>query len=197
MALEIDTITQNKSVFNPQNDLNATGAYGIWDLTKGSMTYNTIPILINSFFTVTEYFQMRPDLISAIKLGDQGMVGSLLKFNAISNPFALKEGMTLAIPDKETVKESFRVKKIESQKLAQSNTNTNPNNAFKKNQEQKKFKVSEGRKKFLQDKIKNKPELNLPPNVLQPGEKTILKDKGFFIFAPDAGGGGFNTPQTS
>jgi len=196
MALIIDTITQNKSVFNPQTDLNTTGTYGIWDLTKASITYKNLPVSIASFFIVTEYYQMRPDLIAAIKLGDPGMVGSLLKFNAIGNPFALKEGMALAIPDSSTVKETFRVKKIQNQQVT-SNTNTNPNNVFKKNQEQKKFKVSDGRKKFLQDKIKNKPELNLPPNVLQPGEKTILKQKGFFVFAPNAGGGGFNTPQTS
>jgi len=194
MALIIDTITQNKSVFNPQTDLNTTGTYGIWDLTKASITYKNLPVSIASFFIVTEYYQMRPDLIAAIKLGDPGMVGSLLKFNAIGNPFALKEGMALAIPDASTVKETFRVKKIQNQQVT-SNTNTNPNNVFKKNQEQKKFKVSDGRKKFLQDKIKNKPELNLPPNVLQPGEKTILKEKGFFVFAPNAGGGGFNTPQ--
>ena len=187
MALIIDTITQNKSVFNPQTDLNTTGTYGIWDLTKASITYKNLPVSIASFFIVTEYYQMRPDLIAAIKLGDPGMVGSLLKFNAIGNPFALKEGMALAIPDSSTVKETFRVKKIQNQQVT-SNTNTNPNNVFKKNQEQKKFKVSDGRKK---------PELNLPPNVLQPGEKTILKQKGFFVFAPNAGGGGFNTPQTS
>jgi hypothetical protein len=194
MALIIDTITKNKTVFNPQNDLNATGTYGIWDLTKASITYNNLPVSISSFFIVTEYYQMRPDLIAAIKLGDPGMVGSLLKFNAIGNPFALKEGMALAIPDSDTVNESFRIKKMQNQEV-NSNTNTNPNNVFKKNQEQKKFKVSEGRKKFLQDKIKNKPELNVPPNVLQPGEKTIIKKDGFFVFAPDAGGGGFNTPQ--
>ena len=196
MALIIDTITQNKSVFNPQTDLNTTGTYGIWDLTKASITYKNLPVSIASFFIVTEYYQMRPDLIAAIKLGDPGMVGSLLKFNAIGNPFSLKEGMALAIPDSATVEESFRVTKIQGQEVS-SNTNTNPNEVFKKNQEQKKFKVSDGRKKFLQDKIKNKPELNLPPNVLQPGEKTILKQKGFFVFAPNAGGGGFNTPQTS
>ena len=104
--------------------------------------------------------------------------------------------MAIAIPDNSTVKETFRVKKIQNQQ-APSNTNTNTNNVFKKNKEQKKFKVSDGRKKLLQDKRKNKPELNLPPNVLQPGENTILKKKGFFVFAPNAGGGGFNTPQTN
>jgi hypothetical protein len=195
MALLIDTLSQNKSVFNPNPDLNSSNSYGIWDLTRASITYDKLNIQLKSFFAVTEYYQMRPDLISAIKMGEQGKVGSLLKFNGISNPFALAEGIVLAIPTEGTVKESFRVKKNNNQAAASSNTNTNPNNAFKKNQEQKKFKVSEGRKKFLEDKIKNKPELNLPPNVLQPGEKVIDKKNGFFVFAPNAGGGGFNSPQ--
>ena len=195
MALLIDTLSQNKSVFNPNPDLNSSNSYGVWDLTRSSITYENLNIQLKSFFSVTEYYQMRPDLISAIKLGEQGKVGSLLKFNGISNPFALLEGTVLAIPTDGTIKESFRVKKDKNQAAASSNTNTNPNNAFKKNQEQKKFKVSEGRKKFLEDKIKNKPELNLPPNVMQPGEKVIDKKNGFFIFAPNAGGGGFNAPQ--
>jgi hypothetical protein len=159
------------------------------------MTYNNVSVQIKTFFAVTEYYQMRPDIIAAIKLGDQGMVGSLLKFNSVSNPFAVKEGTVFAIPEASTVQESFRTKQIKDQTAVSSNTNTNPNNVFKKNQEQKKFKVSEGRKKYLQDKVKNKPAMDLPPNVLQPGEKVIDKKNGFFIFAPDAGGGGFNTPQ--
>ena len=138
MALLIDTLSQNKSVFNPQSELNATGNYGIWDLTKASITYDSLPIKIKSFFIVTEYYQMRPDLISAIKLGDAGKVGSLLKFNAISNPFALDEGKALAIPDPQTIQESFTIKKTKNQANASSNTNTNPNNSFKKNQEEKK-----------------------------------------------------------
>ena len=61
MSLIIDTITQNKSVFNPQTDLNATGTYGIWDLTKASITYNNLPALpkpvcISSAIIKTLYF---------------------------------------------------------------------------------------------------------------------------------------------
>lgn len=197
MALLIDTISKNKTVFNPNPSDGSTNGYGIWDLTKGSMTYERLNISIKTFFTVTEYYQMRPDVISAIKLGDDGSVGSLLKFNGISNPFAIKEGLVLAIPESSTISESFRVKKDKDQSAATSNTNTNPNNVFKKNQEQKKFKVSEGRKKFLEDKIKNKPVLKVPSNVLQPGDKVIDKKNGFFVFAPNAGGGGYNTPQVN
>lgn len=196
MSLLIDTLAQNKKVFNPNPNLDQTQSYGIWDLTASSITYNKTPMAVKSFFVVTEYYQMRPDLIACIKMSGDEQTGSLLKFNSISNPFSLMEGRVLAIPDPNTVQESFRVKKSQNQALSSSNTNTNPNNVFKKNQEQKKFKVSEGRKKYLQDKIKNKPELNIPPNVLQPGEKVIDRKNGFFIFAPDAGGGGFNAPQS-
>jgi len=139
MALEIDTLTNNKRIFNPDSTLNSTGSYGVWDLTKASMTYNNVSVQIKTFFAVTEYYQMRPDIIAAIKLGDQGMVGSLLKFNSVSNPFAVKEGTVFAIPESSTVQESFRTKQIKDQTAVSSNTNTNPNNVFKKNQEQKRL----------------------------------------------------------
>jgi hypothetical protein len=191
--LLIDTLKNNKSVFNPQPGLDAS-KYGIWDLTKSSITYNNLDIKIDDFFFVKDIYQMRPDLIAAVKLGDQSKVGSLLKINGISNPFALNEGRFILIPSESTVERSFDVKKIKNQASASSNTNTNPNEAFRKNQEQKKFKVSDGRKKFLESKVKKQPELILPPNVMQPSQRAILKKDGFLIFAPDAGGGGSNKP---
>lgn len=191
--LLIDTLKNNKSVFNPQSGLDSS-RYGIWDLTKSSITYDNLDIQIEDFFFIKETYQMRPDLIAAIKLGDQSKVGSLLKINGISNPFAVAEGRFMLIPSGSTVERSFDVKKIKNQASSSSNTNTNPNEAFRKNQEQKKFKVSDGRKKFLESKVKKQPEMILPPNVMQPSQRTILKKDGFLIFAPDAGGGGSNKP---
>jgi len=190
--LLIDTLKNNKSVFNPQPELDAS-KYGIWNLTKSSITYNNLDIQIEDFFFVKDIYQMRPDLIAAVKLGDQSKVGSLLKINGISNPFSLKEGRFILIPSQSTIDRSFDVKKISNQSSS-SNTNKNPNEAFRKNQEQKKFKVSDGRKKFLASNIKKQPESILPPNVMQPSQRSILKRDGFFIFAPDAGGGGSNKP---
>jgi len=195
MSLLIDTISENKKVFNPSPNLNSSQNYGVWDLTQPSITYEGVNVKIQSLFTVTEYLQMRPDLIAQIKLSDQGKMGSLLKFNSISNPFSLDQGQLLAIPTATTIDDSFRQKKLKQQ-AGTSNTNTNPSNSFKKNQEQKKFKVSEGRKKFLEEKVKNKPGLILPPNMLQPGEATIQRENGFLIFAPNAGGGGTNSPTS-
>ena len=191
---KIDTLYRNKNIFNPDKTLESSGNYGIWDLTKSSITYNAVKVSVDSVFLVTEYYQMRPDLIAAIKLGDHSSVGSLLKMNNISNPFSLMEGNVLLIPTSSTVEESFMSKKNENQRTSTSNTNTNPNQAFRENQEQKKFKVSEGRKKFLESKIKNQPSMILAPNVAQPNDKSIEKKDGFLIFAPSAGGGGFNKP---
>ena len=190
----IDTISKNKSVFNP-NPIQDANSYGIWNLTEASVNYAG-GMSLDDFFIVTEYYQMRPDLVAAIKYGDHGKVGSLLKFNGISNPFAIREGNVLLIPNSKSIDDSFNTRKILSQSQAQAtnNTNTNQNTIFKKNQESKKFKVSDARRKFLEQKVKNQPNIVLPPNVLQPDEKTIMKKDGFLVFAPSAGGGGFNKP---
>jgi hypothetical protein len=190
----IDTIAKNKSVFNP-NPMQDANSYGIWNLTEASVNYAG-GMSLDDFFVVTEYYQMRPDLVAAIKYGDHGKVGSLLKFNSISNPFAIREGNVLLIPNPKSIDDSFNTRKILSQSQAQAdnNTNTNQNTVFKKNQESKKFKVSDARRKFLEQKVKNQPNIVLPPNVLQPDEKTIMKKDGFLVFAPSAGGGGFNKP---
>ena len=192
----IYTISNNKSIFNP-DPLSTDKSFGIWNLTQSSVNY-TSGMKLDDFMVVTEYYQMRPDLIAAIKYGDHGRVGSLLKFNSISNPFAVMEGNVLLIPNEKSIGESFDAKKLlnQSQALSNNNTNTNQNTVFKKNQEQKKFKVSDARRKFLEQKVKNQPNIILPPNVLQPDEKTILKQNGFLVFAPSAGGGGFNKPTS-
>jgi hypothetical protein len=194
MALEIDTLVRNKSTFNPSAQLNLSN-YGVWDLTKPSISYQGVDPAYKTFMMIPDYFQMRPDLVAALRMGDQKKVGTLLKFNGISNPFALKEGQLLAIPDDKTAEDVFTARQIQNQKLYSSDTNTNPNQEFRKNQEQKKFEVSDGRKKFLQDKIKNSPDMILPPNVTQPGESSINKQNGYLVLAPSAGGGGFNSPS--
>lgn len=196
MALEIDTLVRNKSIFNPSADLK-TGDYGIWDLTNPSISYTGIDPSFKTLTMVPEYFQMRPDLIASLRMGNQNQVGTLLKFNAISNPFSLKEGQVLAVPERSTVELAFNSRKIQNQSRNGSNVNTNPNQTFRKNQEQKKFDVSSGRKKFLESKIKKTPGMVLPPNVSQPGDSSIEKKNGYLVLAPSAGGGGFNMPQNS
>jgi hypothetical protein len=119
-----------------------------------------------------------------------------LKFNGISNPFSLKERQVLAIPDTQTVEDMFNSKQIRNQKITSIDDRRNPLQEFRKNQEQKRFKISEGRKKFLENRIKNPPDMVLPTNVTQPSERSTVKKNGFVVLAPDSGGGGSNSPQS-
>jgi len=188
MALAIDTLTKNKSVFNPnQEEMNAK--IGIWDLTKSSMSYSGVNIQIDNVYITTDDDIMRPDLVAAAKYGDQGSVGSLLKFNNISNPFAVDSGQFLYMPLRSTFEASFDAKKNLEKG---GNTNTSPSQAFRKSQEQKIAKASEGRKQFVESRIKNKPAQILPPNVTQVGERQTVRKNGIIVFGPDAGGGGVN-----
>lgn len=190
--LVIDTLVENKKVFNPNpNDL--VNSFGIWDLTTSSISYSGVSIDSRKLFRVTSEMVMRPDLISLYQMGDTKTCGSLMKANGISNPFAIDEGQIMYIITEETANKTYlRKRQIENSQSA--SDNNAPLDALKKSQESKTFKVSQGRKKFMEKKIKNTPQLILPPNVAQPGTRKFTKKGQAFTFAPDAGGGGFNRP---
>lgn len=62
-----------------------------WKSWEGDPYVN--PIVVN------EYYIARPDLISLAVYGDDKYGDLICKFNGISNPFELNEGMVLFIPD--------------------------------------------------------------------------------------------------
>ena len=95
--IEIDTLTRNKNIFNPNRDMMDQGM-GIWDLTRSSVSFSLINLKIKSFINLTEDAQMRPDLVSLQSYGSLAYTGSLMKINGISNPFALQTGTVFAIP---------------------------------------------------------------------------------------------------
>ena len=182
--LDIDVLTTNKSVFNPDPEL-MNKKFGIWDLTKSSISYDGVNIKAGMTYMVPEDLQMRPDLLAYRKYGREGSFGFMLKFNGISNPFSFTEGFFMYMPTEESMRAAFDAKK----KLDKGgNTNTSPAQAFRKSQEAKIVKPSEGRSKFLESKIKNQPGQVLPPNLRQEGERSTVRKNGYIIFAPDAGG---------
>lgn len=61
-----------------------------WRTWTGSEHIN--PVVIN------EYYVARPDLISLACYGDDAYGDMICKFNGISNPFELNEGMIISIP---------------------------------------------------------------------------------------------------
>jgi hypothetical protein len=188
--IEIDTISRNKNIFNPDRNLMDQGI-GIWDLTRSSMSFKNINLKIERFYTLTEETQMRPDLVCLQAYGNLANTGSLMKINGISNPFAIKVGNSFAIPIQDRLDAAFNQKKTF---LAQSNTTTNPNSSFRKAQESKAFQISESRKKFLesQAKAKNPVPQALPPNLLQQGESQILRTPQFISLGPSTSAAGPN-----
>jgi len=190
--LEIDTLSINKRIFNP-NESDQSKSIGIWDLTQASVNYDIQFMNSRKVFRVTSDMVMRPDLISLYQIGDSDYCGSMMKVNGISNPFSIDEGRLLFILSPEMIKKTYdrRKDEISGQSTSQQNT---PLDNLKKAQEDKVFKVSPGRKNFLDKTIKNKPPLILPPNVSQPGDRKFIRKGKVFTFAPDAGKGGFNKP---
>jgi hypothetical protein len=190
--LEIDTLSVNKKIFNP-NSSDQSKSIGIWDLTQASVNYDIDFMNSRKVFRVSSDLVMRPDLISLYQIGDSQYCGSMMKVNGISNPFSIDEGRLLFILSPEMIKKTYDKKKdqISGQSVSQQNT---PLDNLKKAQEDKIFKVSPGRKNFLDKNIKNKPTLILPPNVAQPGDRKFTRKGQVFTFAPDAGKGGFNKP---
>lgn len=106
---------------------------------------------------------MRPDLISLKYYNTADSWDLILKFNGISNPFALNTNMLLEIPEYEGLQRFI------------SNTpklDTAPRKQFTKNNK----RLNEPDKKrleFLKQKSQQKPngsKENLPPNMLKTGE---------------------------
>jgi hypothetical protein len=190
--LIIDTLGVNKRIFNPNVD-DQSKLFGVWDLTQSSVNYQTGFLNSRKIFTVTSDLTMRPDLISLYQIGDSKYCGSLMKINGISNPFSIDEGRKLFVLSPEMIQRTYDRKKeeISGQSISKENK---PLDDLKKSQEDKMFKVSQGRKDFLEKSVKNKPPLILPPNVSQPGDRKFTRKGKVFTFAPDAGKGGFNKP---
>jgi hypothetical protein len=188
--LEIDTISINKNVFNPNRDLMEQGI-GIWDLTRSSVSFSFINLKIKNFYTLTEDAQMRPDLVAYQAYGDLKNTGSLMKINGVSNPFAIKTGTLFAIPVQERLDAAFDQKK---NSIKSGNTTSNPNTSFRNEQENKAFQPSSSRKKFIeaQNKAKNPVSQSLPPNILQDGETQIIKSNSLIMFGPSVSNAGPN-----
>jgi hypothetical protein len=71
------------------------------DLIRRSISFLGIQKSTGEFYIVERDLEMRPDLIANAFLQDVGMSCLMMKYNGISNPFSIHEGMILRIPDSE------------------------------------------------------------------------------------------------
>jgi hypothetical protein len=176
--LQIDTLSKNKSLYNPNSE-DLQRNYGIWDLTRSSITYSGVDVKFKKYVVIKNDDQMRPDLLAYRSFGDMNYTGSLLKINSISNPFAIAEGDVFAIPTPKSVDSMFSNKKT-----LRDESDRNPNSQFRDSQEQRKFKMSDSRKEFLSRRKNPVPQI-LPPNILQEGERQTVRTNSVIGLAPD------------
>lgn len=175
--IKIDTLENNRAIFN--TTLGSNPGYGIMDLTKSTIKTER-NIVLKEVYLVDEEEAMRSDLIANKKYGNPGRLGSLLKINGFSNPFSLDSGDLIYIPTDDSIEKAFSSKR----ELAKNNQSDNKNSSFRKSQESKKFLSSPSREAYLEN-LKNRTPQNLPPNVLQSGERPIVTKSGLIFFGPD------------
>jgi len=191
--IQIDVLNRGKRIFNPIEE-DARQGDGVYDLTASSISYEDVTLRFTSTYLVPEDLQMRPDLITRDSMGSDQMVGSLMKANSISNPFAIGSDILLLIPNESDIENTF-FKKQEIQKSQPSSPAVQ--NSFRKSQQNKVFEVSSSRKAFLEAQRKSKsPSSPLPPNMLQPGQTTITIENGSIFLGNDSGGGS-NLPSNN
>ena len=181
--LGIDTLSQNKNIFNPDSEQQQRN-YGIWDIARSSISYVGVDVKFKKYFVTKDDYQMRPDLMAYQIYGDMAYTGTLLKINSISNPFAIDVGEVFAAPTTKSVDSMLSTK---ASLLKKDESNNNPNSQFRKSQEQRRIKVSDSRKDFLAKRLKAKnptPQI-LPPNVMQEGERQTVRTNSVIGLAPD------------
>ena len=120
-------------------------------------------IRIIDYHVINEETQMRPDIIALDYYGTEDGLEIILKYNGISNPYSLKIGQILAIPEKTSA--SARYKK--NKKVANS-----PRGQFiDKKRLSEKDKKRQDFLKSQSEKKENGSSENLPPNMLKSNEK--------------------------
>ena len=167
--LFINTLLQKRYFTKPNGDT-------VIDLTMSSINKNSDAPLEVNVIMVAEEYAMRPDLVAKAVYGDDSKFDFLLKYNAISNPFALNAGDILVIPDPFEMAKTFRMPNADD-----TTEYTTEIKAFRylDNQNSRDNK----RLELLKLKAQNK-EL-LPPNVNQTGDTNIKYKNGKIVFGED------------
>lgn len=167
--LYIETLIRKRYFTKPNGDT-------VIDLTMSSINKTAdTPTEVNMVM-VSEDLAMRPDLIAKAVYGDGGKLDYLLKYNGVSNPFALDTGDILMIPDPKQMGDTIRTPNADetteySTEIRQFRYLNDTNSQDNK------------RLEMLKQKAKNR-EL-LPPNVNQPGDQNIKYKNGKIIFGED------------
>lgn len=87
------------SIFDKKKNFNKTNGDTVVDLTRRSISFIGARVGQGKKYAVEEGIQMRGDLISKIFYQSTNFLCLLLKYNGISNPFAINVNDVLTLPD--------------------------------------------------------------------------------------------------
>lgn len=151
------------------------------------LTYSMFDLGVNNYISYNVYrvpkeYQMRPDLIARAVYNNSIYAEVILKFNSISNPFSIKEGDIILIPDLDSVKQ-----KINQTGTGESTSKADKiRNSYKYIDPLKKPKKDVNLSEFDQRKISVTPANALPPNFADAGTKQLTYRGGRVYFGEGA-----------
>ena len=152
----------------------------VTDLTEPTLkpNYKSKNFLITKTVTVNDEYAMRPDLISYFAYGTDQYADIIMKFNGISNPFAINEGMLLFIPKMPDAKKFYRSPEATKKEIEEVKRSFIDKNRFTKPTERRLKKLAQ-----LAASKKNGSPTIAPSNKLKPGESAVSTKAGALIFA--------------
>ena len=147
----------------------------IIDLVSSTFDFNKAPSRVDGFVLVNDFEAMRPDLISNRLYGKTEYYESLLKYNAVSNPFSIFPGQILITPQFKALDDMI-VSPADIVEKGKPKTTSN---------EDKLIAAKTVKDKKRLDSLKNKTKEIVPPNVNTQGNKNVKVRDGKVIFGED------------
>jgi hypothetical protein len=166
----------NSTIINRKQIMNINGE-DIVDLTSASLQYvNDDPVIMDQFY-VGEDMVMRPDSLSYVAYGTTDYFDLIMKFNGISNPFAIDKTDYILAPDIQFMFDSMPNPQVTANNTDITQQYINPTKG--QTIDPKKVEYDEAIKNLRKTNTNiNFSKFPLPPNLAQPGDKeaTITKD---------------------
>ena len=123
------------------------------DLLSKTTTDNRLSFYNSNIVVVTKDYIARPDLVSLAIYGSDEYADIICKFNNISNPFELNEGMVLILPDLSSVRNVLTVGKPSEEAKADNTINKiEKNNQKKRNESRSPGQQVIGEKSYVIDR---------------------------------------------
>ena len=144
----------------------------MFNVTAGSYVSFTV-------YKVPKEYEMRPDLISAAVYNSTVYAEIILKYNGISNPFTIKEGDLVLIPNLDSVKDM-----ISKPQGSEANGARAIRNSYRYIDP---TKIPKSDDTNYQNRPITSTTGTLPPNIAEEGEKQITYRNGRVYFGEGVG----------